>query len=196
MSAGVYRNACPPRPPRPPARTRALFGPRLSAAHEHALAEQLGHARVQHHGRGLLAELTHAGVPLALTLHCDAPDLFAALMGSCVFDWGLTAGAPRGPELLFRMKTAREQFLPPPSSVLLGHPLDASFVALGASDLVTALLDPFVCNALLSIAWTKPCLFVDRGLVQLAWTTDASDRRPPHVETAALYVVTAIANRL
>lgn len=180
----------PPPPPPPP------FGDSIDLPiDDEAFREQLGTDRVSRYDAGILAELEHAGTPLAFVAHAYTASFLHALVGREQVACWLRASAPRNLRMTFRMRSGRaEQMMTPSDAIPLHHPLDASFLAFGQHDLVATALDTYVCNALLAIAWTKPSLVVSGGAIELAWSAERG--RLPILPQAMLFIVTAIARRL
>jgi hypothetical protein len=139
--------------------------------------------------------MRHAGTTLAFVAHAYTTSFLHALIGLEQVDCRLRASAPRNLEMSFRKRAGRaERLITPTDAVPLNHPLDTSFLAFGEPELVTTALDTYVCNALLTIAWTNPFLVVSGGAIELAWSAERG--RLPMLPDAMLFIVTTIASRL
>lgn len=180
-----------PRPPRPPPFGTCVLLP----IEDEAFRAQLGTDDVARYDDGIVARLVHAGTPLAFVAHAYTTRSPHALVGLEQVDCRLRASAPRNLEMSFRKRAGRaEPLITPRDAVPLNHPLDTSFLAFGEPELVTTALDTYVCNALLTIAWTNPFLVVSGGVIELAWSAERG--RLPMLPDAMLFIVTTIASRL
>lgn len=185
------RDVAPP----PAPREFSLLERAVTVAIEGAFEAQLAGAKVSRHGTGMLADLEHAGVHLWFAARGFAVSRLDAIGGQARVACRLRAGAPVGPRLVFRKRSGLERLLRARPDVALGYPLDDAFVVRGDPDLVAALLDRRVCDALASMTTNGPSLVIGDGVIELAW----SDRHHPlrtMLPRAMLDVVTTIARRL
>lgn len=183
-------------PPPPPARGFALIERAVDVSVEEAFVPQFGAAKSSRHGVGMLAEIEHDHTPLWFVARGRATSRWHAMANDAHVDCRLRAAAPIGPRMVFRKRSGLERLFGARGEVVsLNHPLDEMFLVRGDADLVAALLDRELCEALAWMAANDPWLIVTDGVVELAWT-DRYDPLQPMLPGAMLHVVTTIAKRL